>query len=230
MSNTPNTYIHPKDFIKTATPINDIINDAKIVWLVDFVLQIASVIRLSMYEQGDWTGCSAPTQKFFVDFLAAQQSKIQKSPQTLHNFLNEGVKLVPVYEDSTCRSFTVGFLLDDIAHFVCPKVFTIESETTELFYELAKNIPKKSQAFKPQAFKAFNFDYDKIKTTECETQLDRIEFGKFVAEYNCESFTLKAGGSIQEEARLNLKELYERNINALSQLQDTVEIRMVPWQ
>lgn len=57
-------YIHPKDFLGTATPINDIINGLEIVWLVDFDLQIAVWTPRIMYERKDWMACSAPSNLF----------------------------------------------------------------------------------------------------------------------------------------------------------------------
>lgn len=149
MSDTHNTYIHPKDFIETAIAISTngvVVGGAELIWLVDFNLQVAALITPSAYEEKDWLGCTSITQKFFLDFLAAQQSKIQKKSQTLHDFLHEGVKLTPIYENQDCNSFTVGFLVNDLAHLVSPKIFTIESEVAELFYELAKNIPGQREA------------------------------------------------------------------------------------
>jgi hypothetical protein len=54
IDNTPNTYIHPKDFIETAIAIltNDVvIGSTELIWLVDFNLQVAALITPSAYKK-----------------------------------------------------------------------------------------------------------------------------------------------------------------------------------
>lgn len=199
------SYIHPKDFLETATPINDIINGVEMVWLVDFSLQIASMIQLAMYERRDWMGSGAPNQKMFTAFLTAQQSKIEKKTKTLQEFLNDSIELVPLYNNSDCTTFTVGFLVDKIEYDICSKTFSATSKIEDFLNELGKTVSRKSELVQILNIK---LNPDKVSVL----QMALYPTSQWQAATSWAGVKLAAVGYSPEEARAELDRAFQEMV------------------
>lgn len=104
-----------------------------------------------MSEKIGWRVLRHPI--FFAEFLATQQSKIEKKTKTLQEFLNDGVKLVPLCNDSDCTTFTVGFIVDSVGYNICSKTFSATSKIEEFLDKLSSTISKEAESVQIQKIK-----------------------------------------------------------------------------
>jgi hypothetical protein len=139
MTDTPDRYVHPKEILETGTPVKHTVNGAEMMWVVDFDLQIATLGPRLMYERKDWLGFAAPNRDWFLQFLKAQQSKATEGTEkSLQAWLNEGVTLVPVFDDAPHTSFYVGFYLGDVPYSIGLRKFDRKSGISDFINEIVK--------------------------------------------------------------------------------------------
>lgn len=139
MTNIPNRYIHPKEILETGTPIRDTLNGVEMMWVVDFDLQIATLGHLLMYERKDWLGFNAPSRDFFLQFLKAQELKATEGREkSVKTWLNEGVTLVPIFDDALHTSFYVGFFLENVPYSIGIRKFDDKSRISCFIDEIIR--------------------------------------------------------------------------------------------
>lgn len=198
------------DYLKTLIPIRDTIEGVDSVWLVDFVLQIATVRLVELYEQCNWTKqpMQIPSQKIFAQFLAAQQAKLENKTKTLGDFLNDGVKLVPLCSDSDCTTFTVGFYFDGAGYNICSKTFAATSKIEEFLGELNKNTLKEPEPVQVQNIK---LNPDRVSISQMEQAIPFFGSQRQACVFWADVH-LSACGYSPEEARAELDKKFREMV------------------